>query len=338
MKLKRRDFIKLITGITTLSSPFSSIISPFTKIASAVNQVETKPGKGIVIIVKRPEVITSNGAVSSEIISHMLNEGVCSLTGIKSQSDAWKSLFLPTDRIGIKINALGGKEICTHPELAYAVSEQLVKNGTPPGNIIIWDRQTTELKKAGYRIERAGSSVRCFGTDYDYESTPEYSGSIGSCFSRILTQGCDAVISIPVLKDHDLAGVSLNLKNFFGVIHNPNKYHDNGCDPFIADLNNHPYIKNKLRLVIIDGLNGQYSGGPSFKPSWSWPFRGLLFSRDPVAIDIAGTQIIERQRKLKGLPSLKENNRHPKHIETAAKLNLGAGDINTINIKVIQSS
>ena len=39
-----------------------------------------------------------------------------------------------------------------------------------------------------------------------------------------------------VVKDHDLAGVSAGLKNWYGVIHNPNKYHDSCCDPYVADV------------------------------------------------------------------------------------------------------
>jgi len=234
------------------------------------------------------------------------------------------------EKIGIKINSLGGKKICTLTELAYAVAEHLEKISVPAHNIIIWDRLTRELERAGYRIQKGGRSVQCFGTDNEYGRTPEFSGTIGSCFSRILTHKCDAVISIPVLKDHDLSGVSLNLKNFYGAIHNPNKYHDNGCDPFIGDLNCHPHIKDKLRLVIIDGLTGQYNGGPAFKHQWSWPYSGLIMSLDPVAADFVGAEIIEKKRKSERLPSLKQTGRYPVHIQTASAKGLGSGDLNKV--------
>jgi uncharacterized protein (DUF362 family) len=133
------------------------------------------------------------------------------------------------------------------------------------------------------------------------------------------------------LKDHDLCGVSLSLKNFYGAIHNPNKYHDHGCDPYIADVNAHPYIKDKLRLVICDGLIGQCNGGPGYKPQWAWPYSGLLLSRDPVAIDRTGCHIIEEQRKATGLQSLAAAGRPAKHIQTAAQRGLGISDMNKIN-------
>lgn len=328
MDITRRDFLKSTAGFTVASSTFLSAAS-FVSNNSLHTGRTAIPGR--VVIVKRPSVFTTQETVFSDILYTMLNDGICGLTRHKNSRDAWLSLFSISETIGIKINSLGGKKICTHPDLAYAVARQLINCGIPSHNIIIWDRLSTELEKAGYAINKSTGSIKCFGTDNEYESTIEFSGSIGSCFSSILTRQCDALINIPVLKDHDLSGVSLSLKSFYGAIHNPNKYHDNGCNPFIADLNNHPYIKNKLRLIIIDGLTAQYNGGPAFKPQWTWPYRGLLFSQDPVAVDFTGTYIIEEQRKLKGLPSLLDSGRYPHYIETAAKIGLGIGNLNKID-------
>ena len=55
---------------------------------------------------------------------------------------------------------------------------------------------------------------------------------------------------MPLLKDHDGAGVSIALKNMYGVIHNPNKYHPNGCNPYVADVNMLPDIRTKMRLAF----------------------------------------------------------------------------------------
>lgn len=270
-------------------------------------------------MINRPDVFLHTGSISPKTMNSMIADGICKLTGQEHPRDAWLSIFSPFERVGIKVNALGGRMICTRPEVAYSVAQQMIACGIPARNILIWDRLTSELKAAGYDIQRGGDQIQCYGTDNDYESLPEISGSIGSCFSRLLTEGCDALISLPVLKDHDLAGVSLCLKSFYGAIHNPNKYHANGCDPFIADLNDHPHIKNKLRLVIIDGLRAQYNGGPAYRAQWSWPYSGLLMSRSSVAADLVGTEIIEQQRKMKGLPTLREAGRHPIHILTAAR-------------------
>ena len=47
-----------------------------------------------------------------------------------------------------------------------------------------------------------------------YEPEPQFAGSVGTCFSKIVSHLCTAIINVPVLKDHDLAGISVAMKNF----------------------------------------------------------------------------------------------------------------------------
>ncbi len=321
---RRRDFLHLLTKLGLLVCGMTRAKVLFGGV-SVISRPQS--GKALVVIVKRPEALNSSGEVSSQEVNKIIAAGITKLTGSNEVREAWRSLFKPEDIIGIKVNAVGGRSICTHHEVAFAVAHCLVDAGIKPDKIIIWDRLTPELRKGGYQINREANAIRCFGTDSDYESEPESSGSVGSCFSTIISRRCTALISIPVLKDHDLSGISINLKNFYGAIHNPNKYHDNGCDPYIADVNAHPYIKDKLRLVICDGLIAQYNGGPGYKPQWTWKYGGLLFSCDPVAIDQVGYQIIDEQRKASGMKPLASVGRFPKHIYTAAQRNLGIADI-----------
>ena len=107
-----------------------------------------------------------------------------------------------------------------------------------------------------------------------------------------------------MLKDHGIVGVTMALKNLFGAIHNPNKYHLDGGDPYVADVYMLPPIRQKVRLAICDALAPQYEGGPSYMPQWVWPYRGVLVSRDPVALDCTGWRIIERKRAELGLKPL----------------------------------
>jgi len=115
----------------------------------------------------------------------------------------------------------------------------------------------------------------------------------------------------------------LILKNVFGVVHNPDKYHSNGCDPYIADANRISAVREKTRLVICDALVVQYNGGPGYKPGWVEPYGGLLFGTDPVAVDAVGRRIINSLRRSKGLHLLEDEGRPARHIETAASYGLG---------------
>jgi len=302
--------------------------------ATATNQ--QFENKTRVVLVRKRSVLTGEHSLNKAVADEMLTEALLRLTDTSTPERAWGKLFRPDDIVGVKVNALGGKRIATHPVVVDAIVTGLKRAGVPENSIVVWDRLSEELQKAGYRINRSQTGVRCYGTDTNYEPEPELSGSIGSCFSKIISSHCTALISVPVLKDHDLAGVSISLKNFYGAIHNPNKYHDNNCDPYIADVNKHHYIRDKLRLIVCDAITILYQGGPAYKPQYSKNFCGVLVSRDPVALDTIGIQLIEDVRSEKGLVSLKEVGREPVHVSTAAKQGLGTDNLSKIDfIKVL---
>lgn len=289
-------------------------------------------GAGRVVVVQDKDFLDSKGRVDEGRAFKAVTRALMELLGMVKEAKAWGAIFRPQDKVGIKVNTLSGRKLSTHPGLVRAIVKGLRMAGVAEKNILIWDRMTRELERAGFTINSRGG-VRCFGTDVvGYEKNPRIIGSIGSCFSRIITDFCTALVNVPVLKDHDLAGVTLGMKNFFGAIHNPNKYHDNSCSPYVADLNSHPLIRDRLRLIVCDGLIALCHGGPAYKKKWAWDYRGLLIGLDPVAIDRVGAGIIEKRRKAVGLPSLKEAGREAKYIDVAAKMGLGISDPEEIKL------
>jgi uncharacterized protein (DUF362 family) len=288
-----------------------------------------------VILARDTALRDTRGGLNPETTSHLVDKVVKKITGLGSARDAWSSLFTPKDVVGLKVNCLAGRRLSTSPEVVQAVIHGLMLAGVPEDQVVIWDRTNKDLKKGGYRIRTQKGGVMCFGTDAlyrGYEQEPRIFGSVGSCFSRILTEHCTAIVNLPVLKDHDLAGVTLGMKNFYGVIHNPNKYHDNNCNPYVADLFSSPLIQSKLRLTLLDAATGLYEGGPSFKPQWVWNYNGILGALDTVALDRVGAGIIEKKRAEKGLPSLEEAKRVPAYIRTASGLGLGQEDLEKIEL------
>jgi len=291
------------------------------------------PSEARVIVATRVSAADTGGKPNRVEVARLLNDAVAATAGKTDARRAWRALFKPRDIVGIKVNSLAGRGLSSHLALVAAIVDGLAEAGVQKRNIIVWDRSERELAAAGY-TSAGVSGARVLATDsrgIGYERDIEFSGEIGSCFSRILSRMCTAVINVPVLKDHDLSGVSLGMKNFYGAIHNPNKYHDNNCDPYIADVAAHPFVAKKLRLVVCDGLKGQYHGGPAPRPQWEWPAATLLVGTDPVAVDRIGLEMIEQKRKEAGMASLKESGREAKHIETASERGLGAGDIARIS-------
>ena len=280
-------------------------------------------------------MINKAGELSQLKVAEMIRRGLQILTGSPNAEDGFGQIFARNDRVGIKINTIGGRKISTRPEVSLTLSELLVKSGLNQRNIVIWDRTNRELKEAGYRLSSSSNGLKVFGTDMDgagYETGLVSHLNIGSLFSTIQTNFVTASISLAILKDHGLAGVTAGMKNYFGSIHNPNKYHDSRCNPYVAELFDTELIKSKHKLSVIDGLVVQYHRGPSFHPQWAEPCGVLVFSRDPVAADAVGWRMIEKLRAKKGLPSLQEDGREPGYLLTAEKMGLGRAAIDQIQI------
>jgi hypothetical protein len=122
------------------------------------------------------------------------------------------------------------------------------------------------------------------------------------------------------------------MKNFYGAIHNPNKFHGNRCDPFVADLCSHPLIRGKLRLTVCDASRIQIHNGPAFFPRHAREYGGVLVGFDPVALDRTGWRIIEDERRRAGMPSLRDEGREPTYISSAQRLGLGCADRERIEL------
>ncbi len=286
------------------------------------------------VVITRDEALThGRPAEHRDLLRKLLDAAMQRLTDAPDAASAWRQVFDHGDRVGIKVNTLG---LSTQPAVVDAIVAGLRKAGVSAEKIIIWDRFDVELDAAGFTLNKSVRGAQCRGTDAErigsgYQRQIETSGRIGSSFSRIVAEEVDALISVPVLKDHNLAGVSLGMKNFYGAIHNPNKYHDHHCDPYVSDVVSHRYIRPKWKLSICDGTRAQYNAGPGYHPGFAWPFGGLIVSTDFVAADAVAADLLDAQRKEKGLKTLADDGRPAKHIATAGTRGLGEANLARID-------
>jgi uncharacterized protein (DUF362 family) len=328
-RFTKRSFLKVGLGAFAVGAALPSFALDRKVLAASINGGPSQFAQKALgtVALARNDKLLADGSYNAGIAAEMLNRSLTALLGAKDPESAWRTLFNRSDVVGIKPNCLAGPNLSTHPDLVKCIIAGLKLVGIPEGNIIIWERTSRELQAAGFRLNTYGAGVRCAGNDVTgFEEQPETCGEIGSCFSIVLSAQCTALINVPVLKDHDLAGVCVGMKNLFGGIHNPNKYHDNNCDPYVAHLSAHPYIKDKLRLIVCDAATAQADGGPAYKPRNAWKFGGLVVGTDPVALDWVGAKIIEDRRREMGLRPLKAVGREPKWLATAAQLRLGIED------------
>lgn len=291
--------------------------------------------KSRVIQVRSSLVVGDDGGIDLDILHQMIETGFNAISESNDYGDYLQSIFSSGDVIGLKVNGLAGPGMSTRAEVVNTVSNLLDEAGRPRKKHLIWDRFDRELSALGFALNTRGSGPLCFGTDHrgiGYSSSLVAKGKVGGLLSRILVDYCDALINIPILKDHGIAGITCALKNHYGSIHNPNKYHDNACDPYIADLNALEQIRSKQRLIVVDALKVQFHGGPAYHPQWATDYGGILIGSDPVAIDAVGHKIIEDLRKKAGLETLNGTRREPIYIKTAARYGIGEADLDKIDL------
>ena len=286
---------------------------------------KSAPSRAVVAIARRDGLVAANGAIDPKLLEAALGAAVARAAGEATPVAAFRRLFKPTDVVGIKVGCLGGRGVSARPEVALQLTAFLQAAGVPADRIYVWDRTDRELRAAGYVIA-SGRGVRVFGTNEDYDERLVEWGPSASRFDRVLATELTAVISCTPLKDHGLAGASLTMKNWYGVVHNPNKLHDDNCAPYIPHLVACPVIRDRLRLNVVDGSLAQCHGGPGRAPRWGWPYDGFLASTDPVAADAVGRQVLEARRKEVGLRPLAAEGREPGYIAGAASLGLGVAD------------
>ena len=329
--MHRRDFLRLGLGAALLpgleaAARDETIPSPLAPSAIEGLGAERLLGRVVAagdLIPTGMTLASNRDALPDERVRARLDAGLAVLLG----PDPWRQLVEPKDVVAIKVNGLGAPLLAPRPELVRAIIAGVRSAGVPADRVIVWDRSTHELERSGFPLQTASGDVRAYGTDAlrggGYTTELDSFGEVGSFVTRIVAEYASVLINVGVFKDHDLAGVSAGMKNLYGTIHNPNRYHDHGCDPYVAHVAALPSIRRRLKLTVIDAVLGQAEGGPAYVAGWIWPCDRILLACDPVACDQVVWDWIERQRATKGLPTLAEVKRAPSWIATAARLGLG---------------
>jgi uncharacterized protein (DUF362 family) len=289
-----------------------------------------------VVVVKLAQA-PPDGKIDSDGYRRLLEIGLAALDASSSLKSALSTLF-PDGAVGLKTSCLARRFNSTPVALVDALTGLLIEHGFDANDLIVWERTNRELVDAGFTLNASGKGVRYLGTDANgvgYSGDFSSSGPVDSLLSRIMTDMIQHSVNIPVLKDHSIAGLSAGMKNMYGAIHNPNKFHADCCDPFCAHVNNLDPIRQKHRLTIIDAVRVQYDGGPGYMAQFMAPFGAMVISTDLVAADRIGLEILERLRHDNGRPPLAQTGREVKYLKTAKAIGLGEEDLSRIDLKAL---
>lgn len=180
----------------------------------------------------------------------------------------------------------------THPAVIAAACESFLRLGASEvliGDGPAMDRDTEAILESVRLREFVGSSERKFvdlNID-DVECVPlmTKASRLKELYFPRTVLGADLVVSMPKLKTHHWAGVTLSLKNMFGIVPGScygwpkNILHWAGIDNAILDIN----AAVPSDFAIVDGIVGMEGNGPI--QGTPKACGALIFGDDPVAVD-----------------------------------------------------
>ncbi|MFZ1138564.1 MAG: twin-arginine translocation signal domain-containing protein [Candidatus Sulfotelmatobacter sp.] len=155
----RRDFLKkCLTGAAALHA------SGRVGLLAAAEQ-EAALAKSRVVMAHDAMLRGAGASVDSRRMLSLLDRAMQGLFDRDNPIETWKKLVRPGERVGLKVNALGGRGLSSNLELVEAVCERLQEAGIKASDIVVWDRDSGELEHVGFHVSTGGNHVQCFGTD-----------------------------------------------------------------------------------------------------------------------------------------------------------------------------
>ena len=231
-----------------------------------------------------------------------------------------------------------GQTVVIKPNISWDVSESGAAN-TPPALVArvikhCLDAGAKRVSVMDHSIEYwestldssgVGSAVRAAGglyapsEDAKYYQKVDVSGSVlkQTQIHETLLES-DVLISVPVLKHHGGAGVSIAMKNLMGCVWNRRDYHAKGLQACIADF----LHARKPDLCIVDAFRVITRHGPrGGSPDDVVAMRAQILSPDVVAADAASAKMLGREPSDIG------------HIRLAAEAGFGQIDLTKLKIE-----
>jgi len=375
MRWTRRAWMHSLSGLTA-----SNLALTAQQVSRTADSKLAMPGlyRGRVVRVSHPGSIV-NDRYQADVIQDMMRRGMIGLTGAPDWPSAWRQFFEPGDVVGIKVNPVGQPRVISDATLVQEIIAGLEAAGVKRPDIVVYDRYHDQFFQAGFdKWLPEGVRTAAAAPDYDnvqqdlldkggkgwtgYDADHYMDMALGlpgqdvrnevvrrSYAAKFITREVNKLVNLPVLKDHQSAGVTLALKNLsHGLVNNVCRSHStkslNACGAFIPAVVAMPVIRNKTVLHILDGIKGVYHGGPVARPQFVWEQKAIFFATDPVALDHVCWREIDEKRLAVGRLKLAEElpdefstfvRKQPEHVEIAGALGLGEWEWDKIDLRRI---
>ena len=206
-----------------------------------------------------------------------------------------KTVLLKPNLVGLDPHGV----VNTHPAVIAAARETFLRLGAD--KVFIGDGPATErdtiavlesLKLREYVGPLSGIFVDLNLDDVERVRLKTHASRLKELYLPKTVLGVDFLVSLPKLKTHHWAGVTLSLKNMFGVVPGgcygwpKNVLHWAGIDNSVLDIN----ATVRPDFAIVDGIVGMEGNGPI--QGIPKPCGVLILGDDPVAVDATGARVM----------------------------------------------
>ena len=252
-------------------------------------------------------VVIRRAANYEQDLSLLIQEGLSVFNPpVKDKTVLLKPNMVGLDPLGV---------INTHPAVIAAARECFLRLGAVQvliGDGPAMDRDTEAIVESVRLRDYAGPLARSF-VDLNVDDVQRvvlktHASRLKELYLPKTALGVDFLVSMPKLKTHHWAGVTLSLKNMFGIVPGScygwpkNVLHWAGIDHAILDIN----AAARPDFAIVDGIVGMEGNGPiQGTPKDSGI---LIFGNDPVAVDATCCRVMglvpERVKYLSGAGTL----------------------------------
>lgn len=222
-------------------------------------------------------------------VRNMLERSLEALTATPAIGQAWRSVLGDAKKICLKFNSVGAAALNTSWPVASALVSSLRESGYE-------DAQLTLVELAAHQAADLGGLDAAPGWGETIRV-----GSHAEPLARYWLDA-DAVINVPFLKAHRIAGLSASMKNIsHAIIRHPARYHADGCSPFVGDVVGCDAVRTRLKLNVVNALRIVVDGGPEADSASIFEYGGLLTGLDPVAVDTVALGLLAVERHRQGI-------------------------------------
>lgn len=219
-------------------------------------------------------------------------------------SETLRAFNLPVQgkTVLLKANLVGldpARVINTHPAVVAAVRESFLRLGA--SRVLVGDgpaleRDTDAIVESLRLRDYLGNHLQDFVDlnldDVRLVKLRTRASRLKSLYLPVTVLGTDFVVSLAKMKTHHWAGVSLSLKNMFGIVPGScygwpkNILHWAGIDNALLDINS----TVRPDFAIVDGIVGMEGNGPV--QGCPKHLGVLVMGDDPVAVDASCARIM----------------------------------------------